>query len=236
MSGFDRKYVNRPKNYIHFWSQRVCLRRYGAEKIYIWLLKRLKPTISGLNRKCVDAPKNNIHFWTQPVRLRRFKSKKIHLRAFEGLKPIISGLNRKCVGGPKNNFVCWTQKVYLRKYGWEKIYVWLLKRLKPTISGLTGNAWADSKSDITIESTVNESPCEKDLTRTLYIILEEIAFFRFTSGFSSTSGTPEVLSYRRCTAPINYRWPQKKFGTISGLWKKELKNNCFLLLNQNPSL
>ena len=114
ISGFDRKCVDRPKNYIHFWSQRVCLRRYGTEKIYVWLLKRLKPTISGLNRKCVGAPKNNIYFWTQPVRLRRYKSKKIHLRAFEGIKPIISGLNRKCVGGPKNNIHFWTQHVFLR--------------------------------------------------------------------------------------------------------------------------
>ena len=176
------------KNNIHFWTQRVCLRRYGAEKIYVWLLKRPKPPISGLNRKCVGGPENQIHFWSKRVCLRRYWSKKIHCRAFKDIKPIISGFNRKCVGGPKNNIHFWTQLVCLRKYGWEKIYVWLWKRLKPTISGFTGNAWADSKSDVTIESSVIESPYKKDLTRTLYVILEDIAFFRFTSGFPGTSG------------------------------------------------
>ena len=67
--------------------------------------------------------------------------------------------------------------------GREKIFVWLLKRLKPTICGFTGNAWADSKSDVIIESTVVKSPYKKGLTGTLYVILEVIAFFRFIPVF-----------------------------------------------------
>ena len=70
----------------------------------------------------------------------------------------------------------------------EKRLMFGFKRLKPIISGFTGNAWADSKSDVTIESAVIESPYKEELTRTLYVILEYIAFFRITSDFPCTSG------------------------------------------------
>ena len=92
------------------------------------------------------------------------------------------------MGGPENHTHFRTQRVRLRRYGSKKIHVRAFRDIKPTISGFTGNAWAESKSDVTIESTVIESPYKKDLTRTLYGILEDIAFFRFTSGFPGTSG------------------------------------------------
>ena len=116
------------------------------------------------------------------------EGKNSSLYGLNDIKPIISGINRKCVGGPKkyNHFL--TQWVRLHRYGLKKIQVGHFKWLKPTISGFTGNAWADSKSDVTIVSAILESPYKHDLTRTLYIILEDIGFFRFTSGFSGTSG------------------------------------------------
>ena len=49
--------------------------------------------------------------------------------------------------------------------------------------------------EVTIVSAIIESPYKHDLTRTLYIILGDIGFFRFTSGFSDTSG------YRKWSEP-----------------------------------
>ena len=154
--------------------------------------------------------------------------KNTSLYGLNDIKPIISGINRKCVGGPKNYNHFWTQWVRLHRYGLKQIQVGQFKGLKPTISGFTGSAWADSKSDVTIVSAIIESPYIHDLTRTLYFILEDIGFFRFTSGFSGTSG------YRKWSKPLprhNFNLclcPQKRFGWISCLARPWLSAPIFM--------
>ena len=173
----------------------------------------------------MGGPKNNNYFWTQWVRLRRYGLKKIQFGFFKGLKPIISGLSRKCVGGPKNNNYVWTQGVRLRRYELKKIQFGLFKGLKPIISGFTGNAWADWKSDVTIVSTIIDSLHKHDLTRTLYKILQDIAFFRFTSGFPRTSGHRRKFLYPLCTSPNLPLHVTKKFGFLSCFPQEEIAKN-----------
>ena len=56
------------------------------------------------------------------------------------------------------------------------------------------------------------------------LIWRENCIFRKNRWFPGISGTPEVPKYRRCTAPIDYLRPPKKFGSISYLWEEELQN------------
>ena len=68
------------------------------------------------------------------------------------------------------------------------------------------------------------------------LIWRENCIFWKNRWFPGISGTPEVPKYRRCTAPIDYLWPPKKFGPISCLSEKELQNKCFLQWKKNPSI
>ena len=75
--------------------------------------------------------------------------------------------------------------------GTLKVLLWAFYQPKTDHFRLTGNTWTEPKFDNVIVFGVPDYPCRSQF---LSNRLDVIAVFRITSGFSATSGLPEVTS------------------------------------------